>query len=249
MKVVINAFSARQGGGQTYVRNVLSHLPADMSVEVLVFAPASLALAEHPRVRRVFTSWPTTNPLLRTLWEKWRLPALLRRERADVLFCPGGVVATRVPPGCKVVTMFRNMIPFDPRAMASLGWGLQRLRSMILRRVMLRSMAEADLTIFISDFARATIERLTRIPNPLTIPHGIADAFRTAGKDVPRPAAVGDEPYLLYVSKFDSYKHQAEVVQGFALLPDALKRGTKLILVGGTRASAATRSISSRTRL
>jgi glycosyltransferase involved in cell wall biosynthesis len=232
MKVVINAYSARQGGGQTYLKNLLAHLPFETPIEVLVFAPSSLALPENPRIRRVRSRWPTTNPVLRTLWEKWRLPAFLRRERADVLFCPGGVVATRVPRGCKVVTMFRNMIPFDPRAMTALPWGLQRLRSILLRRVMLRSMQKADLTIFISDFARETIERLGPIPNPLTIPHGIANIFRTDGQAAPRPASLGDRPYLLYVSKFDTYKHQVEVVRGYAMLSEELRARTNLALVG-----------------
>src|SRR5690606_7211968 len=90
MKIVINAYSARMGGGQTYLKNLLAHLPVDTDMEVLVFAPASLELRHHPQVRRVTTAWPTTNPLLRTIWEKMWLPAFLRREAADVLFCPGG---------------------------------------------------------------------------------------------------------------------------------------------------------------
>src|SRR5690606_30736703 len=106
------------------------------------------------------------------------LPAFLRREAADVLFCPGGVVTTRVPPGVRTDTMFRNMFPFDSRAMGAMQMGKQKLRSTLLRRAMLRSMREADLTIFISNFAREVIERLTPIPNPVTIPHGISEAFR-----------------------------------------------------------------------
>lgn len=234
VKIIINAFSARQGGGQTYLKNLLARLPEAPALEVLVFAPASLALPEDPRVRRVTTAWPTTNPLLRTLWEKMRLPAFLRREAADVLFCPGGVVATRVPRGVRTVTMFRNMTPFDPRAMAALPWGLARLRLILLRRVMLRSMREADLTIFISDFARGIIENLTRIPHPITIPHGIAEAFRNDGSPAARPPALGEGAYLLYVSKFDTYKHHAEVVRGYAMLSDELKARARLVLVGET---------------
>lgn len=234
MKLVINAYSARQGGGQTYIRNLLEHLPGDGSLEVLVFAPESLRLPEHPNVRRVAAGWPTTNPILRTLWEKWRLPKFLRDEQADVLFCPGGVVATRAPDGCKVVTMFRNMTPFDPRAMSVVSWGLGRLRLVILRRVMLRSMRRADLTIFISEHARRTIEALASIPNPITIPHGIAEAFRADGRNRPLPEWIGSEPYLLYVSKFDTYKHHTEVVRAFALLSEAARARVRLILVGET---------------
>ncbi|MGH8549275.1 MAG: glycosyltransferase, partial [Methylococcales bacterium] len=160
MKIVVNALSARLGGGQTYLVNLLRHIPDRDDLSILVFAPEDLDLPEHPRVRRLSPSWPTKNPLLRTVWEKFMLPRFLRSQGAEILFCPGGVVTTPKSAGFQVVTMFRNMIPFDPRVRRSLPWGLQRLRNWILYRVMLRSMAHADLTIFVSDYARKVIEAL-----------------------------------------------------------------------------------------
>lgn len=234
MKIIVNAFSARLGGGQTYLKNLFAHLPSDGSVEVLVYAPDSLVLPESPALRRVRTAWPTDNPLARTVWEKLVLPQILRREKADVLFCPGGVVATRVPRGCRVVTMFRNMTPFDTALVQRMPWGLQRLRNLILSRVMLRSMSEADLTIFISDHARQVIEAKVRIPNAVTVPHGIGNAFRTHDRALPRPAGVPDGAYLLYVSRFDLYKHHREVVEGYAALPEALRAEHPLVLIGET---------------
>lgn len=232
MKIVINAYSARQGGGQTYLINLLSHLPEQEIPVIEVFAPRRLKLPEHPNIRRVHADWPTENPLLRALWERWSLPRFLKRTGADVLFCPGGVVATKVPKGVRVVTMFRNMTPFDAVALRRIPWGLQRIRNHMLRRIMLRSMSEADLTIFISEFARGVIEKLVRIPAPITIPHGIADAFRARPEPPPRPTVAGEGPYLLYVSKVDSYKHHEEVVLGYAMLSPELRATHRLILAG-----------------
>lgn len=234
MKIVINGMSARLGGGRTYLVNLLAHLPTSADLQVLVFVPDDFGLPADPRLLRARTRWPTTNPLLRALWERFVLPAYLRRTGAHVLFCPGGVVATQVPAGCKVVTMFRNMIPFDPSLVASMPWGWQRIRNLILRRVMLQSLANADLSIFVSDHARALIERLAHIRNPVTIPHGIGDAFRTAGLDLPRPHAAPDGQYLLYVSRFDIYKHHREVVQAFAALPAPHRDGLYLVFLGET---------------
>lgn len=234
MKIVVNAYSARLGGGQTYLRNLFAHLPARTDLEILVFAPASLPLPAHPQVRRVHAPWPTSNPLARALWERWMLPGFLRREQPDLLFCPGGVVATRVPANCKVVTMFRNMIPFDDDLVGSMPWGLQRVRNLILKRVLLRSLSEADLTIFISDHARALIEGMVRIPNAITIPHGISDSFRSAGNSLPRPESAPHGDYLLYVSRFDVYKHHREVVRAFAALPEGLRDRLSLVFLGET---------------
>jgi len=113
MKIIINAFSARRGGGQTYLLNLLRHLDDCTGMEIFVLAPNSLQLPTHPAVTRLAVNWPTDNPLLRIMWERFLLPKMLKKMDADLLFCPGGLVNTRVPKGCKTVTMFRNMIPFD----------------------------------------------------------------------------------------------------------------------------------------
>lgn len=233
-KIVINAFSAKLGGGRTYLRNLLARLPADPALDIRIFCPDDLPLPADPRIRREKASWPTSNPLLRALWEKMALPRYLAAEGADILFCPGGVVATRAPRGVKVVTMFRNMIPFDPALVSAMPWGLMRLRNVILKRVMLKSMAEADLTVFISDHARSIIEALRPIPNPLTIPHGISDLFREQSQIPPRPEGAPHGAYILYVSRFDVYKHHDNVVDGFAALPPALRANYKLVFLGET---------------
>jgi glycosyltransferase involved in cell wall biosynthesis len=232
MKIVINALSARLGGGQTYLKNLLAHLPEQAVVDILVYAPASLRLPEDPRIRLGATRWPTANPLLRTLWEKFTLPRILLEEKANIFFCPGGVLATRAPAGCKVVTMFRNMVPFDLATLARIPFGLQKLRNFMLKRVMLRSMANADLTIFISDHARQTIEALTSVRKSVTIPHGINATFRTHGQNVQRPDWLPESEYLLYVSRFDVYKHQLEVATAYVALPSDLRSRYKLLLVG-----------------
>jgi len=232
VKIVINALSARLGGGQTYLKNLLAHLPAREDLEVHVFAPASLALPRDRRIVPRTTRWPTDNPVLRTLWEVFALPRLLRRERAQVLFCPGGVLATRAPRDCRTATMFRNMIPFDRRTASRIPFGFQRLRNLLLRRTMLRSMRCADRTIFISDYARCVIEGLVPVRAAVTIPHGVSEAFRSADRDLPRPSWLPPGRYVLYVSRFDVYKHQKEVVEGYFSLSSSLRQGLSLVLVG-----------------
>lgn len=241
MKIVFNALSARLGGGQTYLINPFQFVPFDEDLDILVFAPSSLKLPDHPRIRRVEPAWPTENPLVRALWEKWVLPGILKAEKADLLFCPGGVVGTRAPTGCKVATMFRNMIPFDLRVRKSVPFGLQRIRNWLLSRIMLKSMTEADLTIFISNYARGGIESLTKVKNAVTIPHGIGSVFRTHGKSTVRPDFLPGSEYILYVSRFDVYKHDFQVVSAYGKLPQELRERFPLILVGETNLPEAER--------
>ncbi|MGB3712561.1 MAG: glycosyltransferase family 1 protein [Erythrobacter sp.] len=234
MRIVINAFAARIGGGQTYLRNLLARLPDDPDFAALVYAPEGLDLPHDPRIERGRTQIPVTNPLTRLLWERFVLPRELRRFGAELLFCPGGLVNTVPPRGCGTATMFRNMLPFDEKALAQLPPGMQKWRNRILRGQMLRSMKNADLTIFISDFARDVIEEHISPPRAKTIPHGINEAFLTAARDLPRPAASGSQPYILYVSRFEAYKHHFEVTQAYAALPELLRASHRLLLVGET---------------
>ncbi len=236
MKVLINAFSARRGGGQTYLINLLEFLPADFKAEIFILAPESLKLPkEKCNVKRINVNWPVDNPFLRVIWEKLWLPRLIKEIEADVLFCPGGVVSIQPPNGCKTVTMFRNMIPFDLTQRRKYSLGYMRIRNWILHKVMLRSMLQAELVIFISEYARKVVEANAGGPiqTGVVIHHGINSQFRVSSNvKLERPAWLPGEEYLLYVSLIDVYKAQIEVIQGFARLKQQRFTKEKLVLAG-----------------
>lgn len=235
MKIVINALSARRGGGQTYLLNLLRNLEPSAGMEIYVFASKSLRLPEHSKITRLEVGWSTENPVFRTLWEIFLLPIILKKMNADVLFCPGGVVATRASKNCKTITMFRNMIPFDMVVRKKYPIGLMRVRNWLLERVMFSSMIKSDLVIFISEFARKVIVERPhgQIRKAVTISHGISNNFRVANKHlIPRPKWLPTGEYLLYVSIFDVYKNQLEVVRGYHLLKSRRETKEKLILAG-----------------
>jgi len=234
MKIIINALSARRGGGQTYLINLLQNMNGFNGGKVFVLAPDSLQIPYHPKIEKIRVNWPTENPLFRAFWERYCLPGLLKKLHANILFCPGGLINTPVSKNYKTVTMFRNMIPFDRVQRAKYPYGLMRIRNWILERIMLKSMLKADLVIFISDFARQMINERTgfKLKNTITIPHGINKIFKISEeKKTNRPKWLPEE-YLLYVSIFDVYKNQLEIVQGYHLLHQLRKTQEKLILAG-----------------
>src|SRR5450830_1428514 len=232
MKIVINALSARIGGGQTYLNQLLRRLPDIDDLEILIYAAKSLDIPDHPAITRLESGLSSENPILRTLWEKYVLPRKLRELNPDIFFCPGGVMATRAPRQCRTVTMFRNMVPFDKMVKKQMPFGLQRIRVGLLEKVMLKSMADADLVIFISEYARSVIEARIHVKKAITIPHGIASHFRSYDPGKPVLDVVPDKPYVLYVSRFESYKHHYEVVSAYMSLPSALQDKYDLVLVG-----------------
>ena len=237
MKIMINALSARRGGGQTYIQNLLEHFPVNGVDEVVILAPQALKLSsKYFNVRRMNASEAIVgNPIFRALWELFFLPRLLKKNRSDVLFCPGGSVSGNIPKNCRVVTTFQNMLPFDLVQRKKYPLGYMRFRNWYLRKKLLKSMTKSDLVIFISKYAKSFIEVECglRLKNTVIIPHGIDPIFkRDLQLELLRPSWLPDSEYLLYVSILDVYKAQLEVIESYNLLKKEGKIDKKLVLVG-----------------
>ena len=230
--MLIDALSARRGGGQTYLRNLLTRLPAGEPAQIYVLAQPELeAELARDRVRVVQPNWPMHNGLLLSIWKKLFLRRYAEKLGAGLVFFPGGIVGAAIPRGARSATMFRNVIPFDMTQRRRYGLSYQRLRNWLLERVMLKGMLGADRVIFLSDYGRSLIEKHAghAIAGAVTIPHGVTDAFRTGGS---RPVWLPRTPYVLYVSTFEPYKAQIEVVQAFARVAREWKEPLSLVLLG-----------------
>ena len=237
MNILINAISARLGGGQTYVKKLLEHIPEDFSGRVYVIAPEDLQFStEHTVVTRI--SVPTLiikSVIFRTFWEFIFLPQLVRKLKVSVLFCPGGLLNLSRLDHCKTVVTFQNMLPFDTSQLKKYGVGYSWLRNRLLKKKLLNSMNKADLVIFISEFANQFIENLLGRPlkNSIVIPHGIDKIFyRNQFDSINLPDTFIPGKYLLYVSALDVYKSQCEVVLAYSLLRERYENLPPLFLIG-----------------
>lgn len=172
-------------------------------------------------------------PATRLTWGRFVLPRMLQEMEADAMLTLGGAPTVFPPPGCRLVTMFRNMVPFDARRSRWYPLGYQRLRNRILRRVLVKSMFASDLVIFVSEHGRQVIlDSIGRLPPNVVIPHGVDNAFfnDASGAEVPPWLPEGD--FLLYVSNLEPYKAHVEVVRGFASLIKEWSEDLRLVLVG-----------------
>lgn len=229
----INCLSARRGGGRTYVQNFFKYLPELLGDRIYVFLPSDLKLILPVGVTRVDVSPLLSHPLLRTLWEVLILPLYLWRYKAEVLFCPGGLVLTPVFGRCKIVTMFRNMLPFDREALRRMKFDFQYIRNKLLRWLLVYSLNRADLVVFISGYAKNFISDFGyRDRNSLIIPHGINEVFLTPKTSNLSRTSVLEGEWILYVSRFDVYKHHLNVVEAYALLHPGIRSQLKLVFIG-----------------
>jgi glycosyltransferase involved in cell wall biosynthesis len=222
VRIGIDASNLRGGGGVTHLTALLSHVDVnDAGIErVVVWGSHAVLsrLADRPWL--VKSTPPALERSLRSqiAWRHGTLPRCARDE-CDVLFAPGGLCTDRFHP---VVTMSRNMLPFQMREMARYGPSRMLLRLGLLRAAQRRSFQIADGVIFLSQFAHDTVLHAT---GPISgqstvIPHGVESRFlRGPGRQRETTEFTPENPLrLLYVSIVDVYKHQWHVAEAVARL-------------------------------
>ena len=228
----IDATNLRAGGGVTHLMELLrAAQPAEHGIDHIVVwggKPTLKALDAQPWLSKRNPSALGKGLLQRTLWQRYRLSQAARDEGCDVLFVPGGSYAGNFHP---VVTMSQNLLPFEMLELLRYGWTLFTLKLLLLRLTQSRSFRKADGVIFLTEYARDVVLRVTSKLRGQTciVPHGLNSRFNKAPK-LQRAIAEYDvaHPYrVLYVSIIDEYKHQWHVVEAV----DALrKQGFPIVL-------------------
>lgn len=236
-RIGIDASNLLQGGGQTHLVELLSASDPprhDIGAIVVWGRESTLALLpDRPWLVKLSPKALAAGPLRRAWWQRFELPRELNRAGCDLLFSPGGSSAGTFGP---VVTMSRNMLPFEWRELRRYGLSRTGLRLRVLRLVQTRSFRHADGVIFLTDYAKQRVSQVTGdlAGKVAVIPHGVSKRFDQSPRE---QRAIGEysgkRPYrLLYVSIVDEYKHQWNVVRAVKRLRDETGWPLVLDLVG-----------------
>jgi glycosyltransferase involved in cell wall biosynthesis len=154
-----------------------------------------------------------------TRWEQTELPAAIRREEADVAFCPGytAPLITRVP---VVLTIH------DVSFVAHPEWfpARQGLRRRLLTKLSARRAARV---LTVSEFSAREIESRLGIPREkiAVIRHGIRPR---ASSDGPR------RPLVLYVGSIFNRRHLPELLRALRSVRDRAQ-DAQIVIVGENR--------------
>ncbi len=152
------------------------------------------------------------------LWWRWvsvqrRLPAIVRRQRPDILFAPADNYYR--PISVPMVMLVRNLSIYASGS----SLPLDRLRGLAYRVVRkplaVRAMRRAEHLVFVSDAARREVQRLTGVTRLETsiVHHGVDEIFRM------RDSTSAEFPfhYVLGVSTIAPHKDFTTLVRAFAL--------------------------------
>ena len=232
-RILLSALSARRGGGLTYLRHIVAAFPdnPDRRLSILSATPIQgLSLRSNVEWLRA-PGW-TAHPVLRFALGFFFFRYLWPLRRSfEAVYYPGGSFDVALPRQVSKIVAFRNMLPFDKteRRRFPLGW--QRLRLWLLKHVQSWAFREADLVIFISNYARRIIDKAVpdRKGKSVVIPHGAAPTQEQLDAAI---AARLPERFVLYLSILDVYKAQIELVEAWGKLIRNEHRAEKLVLAG-----------------
>ena len=235
--IVINAFSAKRGGGITYLDNFLKNIPDNFNEKIiLLHYTGQNFFIKNKNIIYIEFNKLFSNPFIVRIWELFFLRFFLNKINTDIYFAPGGLISITLKKSkFKKVTMFRNMIPFDEEQKKKWPIGYARTRNWLLGKTLLKSMMHADLVIFISEYGKKIIldKAKGNIKNSIVINHGVSDIF--INKPIDPPSNIKklfSEDYILYPSIIDVYKSQFEVIDAYKKIMNEGVVLPKLMLVG-----------------
>jgi glycosyltransferase involved in cell wall biosynthesis len=219
MNIFINALSARMGGGQTYIINLIKKKKYHKKHKIFILTQKSFKLQNLPKNVTQITR-NLRNPFLRKLWEESVQRILLKKLNINILFCPGGMLPYKISSNIKQVVTFQNMLPFDKEQKRKYSFYSYRfLRDILLYYALKRSMIKANLVIFLSEYAKDFVMKdIKKLHgNSVIIPHGVDSMFSTKSVNKPIKLSLQNSPYFTYVSYIDHYKAHLEVIIGFSI--------------------------------
>lgn len=232
----IDAANLLQGGGRTHLLELLrsAHPERHGFAEVVIWGSReTLALLEdRPWLRKSSPPALDAGLFSRAGWQALRLDAAAREAGCDLLFIPGGSYTGGFHP---VVLMSQNLLPFEPREILRYGISGRAAKLSLLRSVQSWSFRRSDGLIFLTDYARQSVEQVVAtLPRSEVIAHGLSDRFLSDPR-AQRPIADYQDqaPFrILYVSIVDQYKHQWHVVDAVSRLRRLSGWNLALDLVG-----------------
>ena len=216
MVIGIDASNLRKGGGITHLVELLKAFEPERNGFHRVIVWACKSTLDHIENRPWLDKY--TEPILgkniikRAFWQRKELGKLARKEGCDLLFVPGGSFYTDYKP---IVTMSRNLLPFEWLELKRFGLSMRMLRYLSLYFVQSSSFNRASSLIFLTKYAKEKIlSKLKLCEDSYTIiPHGVNDDFfKKPKKQKPINEFSFDSPFrLIYVSVINFYKHQWNV--------------------------------------
>jgi glycosyltransferase involved in cell wall biosynthesis len=232
ISIGINAVNINNGGGVSHLVDLIGSLN-DFSVhfnQIIIWARRetldsipnnSWLIKEEPLSKRA-------NIFDYIYWEFFRLSKDAKSMNCDILLIPGGIYFGLFKPA---VLISQNLLPFELNELKRYGFSIVSLKLLFLRLVQSLSFKRSSGLIFLTDYARNTIEKtIGQGLNRTIIPHGIHQFNFVEG--INRNYKAKKIITIIYVSRLEPYKHQWIVIEALSKVRQLSGLDLQLCLVG-----------------
>jgi glycosyltransferase involved in cell wall biosynthesis len=234
MRIAVSLLALRPGrigGAETYIRNLLEHMPREAPGDTLlaVMDRDVAAVLPTPGFERVVVPKSGMRIVAERLLEAftpWRALAaerIFREIDAEVVLHPQQSVFPKRAPGKAVLTVVDVQHLYHPE-------NITRFDRLFRPAIYPYSMARADHMVAISEFTRNTVVQRCGIPpeKVTSIPLGYA----LGSADDVSPTARVAAPYLFYPAATFAHKNHAELIRSYATLRRRGDVKEKLVFTG-----------------
>lgn len=241
MKIIgIDASNLLEGGGVTHLTEFLLHSnPNKNNFKKIIVWGADRTLRKIQNtewIEKRSNYLLNQNLFFRLFWRLFIIKYELKKHNCDILFSPGGSDSSGFQP---MVTMCRNMLPFERDQALSYGVGFKSFKFLLLKYFQSKTFLKSNGLIFLTNYAsNKVINEIPSLKNKsIIIPHGISNRFLIYPRPTKRLFDSENRCKIIYVSKSDPYKHHVNLIKAVHLLNKS-KHFVELILIGPRGASA-----------
>ena len=232
MRIAINATNISGGGGLNHLlkffENIEKHIE-ETDVFILWGKAGVLEkIIDKPFIIKKTNRYINSNTLIRSLWVIIRLKSLLKKDKCEVLYNPGGNDLSGFKP---LITMSRNMLPFELKLLIKELDLLLFLKMFIARIITELNFKKAAGIIFISNHALSRNQKFEK--KSIIIPHGVDRFFFTRKTERVSFYSKNYPLRIVYPSSFFKYKNHNLILDSLNSLTNNIF--IELTLVGDLR--------------
>lgn len=241
MKIIgIDGSNLLEGGGVTHLIEIISNASPQKNKfnKIIVWAPKKTLdkIVNTAWIIKKESYFLNKSFYYRLFWRIFLLRIELIKNKCDILFTPGGSDSSGFKP---MVTMCRNMLPFERDQALTYGVGFKSFKFLLLKYFQSKTFFKSNGLIFLTNYAsNKVINEIPSLKNKsIIIPHGISNRFFIYPRKTKHLFDSENRCKIIYVSKSDPYKNHVNLIKAVHLLNKS-KHFVELILIGPRGASA-----------
>ncbi len=238
MNILINALSAKKGGGLIYLNNLIYYLDRIIKKDIIFLLVSKYNKSEFQKRNLenvILVETGVSNIMHRLYYEQCIIPSIVKNRKIDILYSPAEILSF-FSPCYKILGLQNTNIYYKNKIKRSFK---EKVRLYMLYLLSRLSLKKADKIITVSnEFASQVSKNMNISESKIRrIYHGIdIKKFKNEkklGSDyLNEYFKVKKESFLLCISNIHPHKNIVNLIKGYSKLPERIRNVYKLVIVG-----------------